>query len=46
MRGKRTITVYGDSRGTTFKLLDDLTDEETSAKLPVYLRYLPDAIAA
>ena len=46
MRGKRTITVYGGSRGTTLKLLDDLTDEVISAKLPVHLRYLPDAIAA
>ncbi|UVK49860.1 DUF1419 domain-containing protein (plasmid) [Mesorhizobium sp. AR02] len=44
-RGKRTITVYGGSRGTTLKLLNDLTDEEISAKLPVHLCYLPDAIA-
>ncbi len=46
MRGKRTITVYGGSRGTTLKLLDNLSDEEISAKLPVHLRTLPDAIAA
>ncbi|WP_054313297.1 DUF1419 domain-containing protein [Mesorhizobium sp. 1M-11] len=45
-RGRRTITVYGGSRSTQLKLLDDLTDEEISAKLPVHLRYLPDAIAA
>lgn len=45
-RGKRTISVYGGNRRTTLKLLDDLTDEEISAKLPVHLRYLPDAIAA
>ena len=45
-RGKRTISVYGGSRGTTLKLLDDLTDDEISAKLPVHLRYLSDAIAA
>lgn len=45
-RGKRTIIVYGGSRGTTLKLLDDLTDAEISVKLPVHLRYLPDAIAA
>ena len=44
-RVKRTIQVYG-SRGTTLKLLDDLNDGEISAKLPVHLRYLPDAIAA
>lgn len=45
-RGKRTISVYGGNRSTTLKLLDDLTDEVISAKLPVHLRYLPDAIAA
>ena len=45
-RGKRTITVYWSSRGTTLKLLDDLSDAEISAKLPLHLRYLPDAIAA
>lgn len=45
-RGKRTITVYGGRHGTTSKLLDDLTDTEISEKLPVHLRYLPDAIAA
>ncbi len=45
-RGRRTIAVYGGSRSTTLKLLDDLNDEEISAKLPVHLRYLPDAIAA
>ncbi|QPC88999.1 DUF1419 domain-containing protein (plasmid) [Mesorhizobium sp. NBSH29] len=45
-RGKRTITVYGGSRGTTLSLLDDLTDEVISTKLPVHLRTLPDAIAA
>ncbi|MVA82748.1 hypothetical protein GOZ89_25480, partial [Agrobacterium vitis] len=28
------------------KRLDQLTDTEISAKLPVHLRYLPDAIAA
>jgi hypothetical protein len=28
------------------KLLDDLTDAEISAKLPVHLRCLPAAIAA
>ena len=29
-----------------FKLLGQLTEEEVSVKLPVHLRYLPDAIAA
>jgi hypothetical protein len=45
-RDKRTITVYGGRHGTTSKLLDGLTDAEISEKLPVHLRYLPDAVAA
>jgi len=45
-RDKRTVVVYGGSGRTTLKRLDDLTDSEISAKLPVHLRYLPDAIAA
>ena len=45
-QGARTITVYGGAQGTVLKLLDDLTEVETSAKLPVHLRYLPAAIAA
>ena len=45
-RGKRTITVYGGRQGTTLRLLDGLTDQEIIEKLPVHLRYLPDAIAA
>ncbi|MFT4119149.1 DUF1419 domain-containing protein [Bradyrhizobium sp.] len=45
-RGKRTVLFYGGRQGTTLKLLDHLTDAEISAKLPVHLRYLPDAIAA
>jgi hypothetical protein len=46
LRGKRTVLVYGGRQGTILKLLDQLTDAEISAKLPVHLRYLPDAIAA
>ncbi|MGE8106860.1 DUF1419 domain-containing protein [Allorhizobium sp. NPDC080224] len=45
-RGKRTVIFYGGRQGTTLKLLDTLTDDEVLAKLPVHLRYLPDAIAA
>ncbi|RWO26670.1 MAG: DUF1419 domain-containing protein [Mesorhizobium sp.] len=45
-RGRRTVMLYGGRQGTTLKLLDDLTDAEIAAKLPVHLRYLPDAIAA
>jgi hypothetical protein len=39
-RGKRTILVYGLGL-TELKLLDDLSDEEIAAKLPVHLRHLP-----
>ncbi|GLR87645.1 DUF1419 domain-containing protein [Bradyrhizobium iriomotense] len=46
LRGARTVLVYGGQRGTLLKLLDQLTDAEIAAKLPVHLRYLPDAIAA
>ena len=45
-RGKRTVTVYGGRNGTMSKPLDGLTDAEISEKLPVHLRYLPDAVAA
>lgn len=44
-RGKRTVLVYGRGR-TELKLLDDLTDEEIAAKLPVHLRHLPTKAAA
>jgi hypothetical protein len=44
--GKRTVLLYGGKEGIFLKLLDQLTDTEISAKLPVHLRYLPDAIAA
>jgi hypothetical protein len=46
LRGKRTVLFYGGQRGTVRKLLDRLTDAEILAKLPVHLRYLPDALAA
>ncbi|WCK69560.1 DUF1419 domain-containing protein [Agrobacterium tumefaciens] len=45
-RGERTVLLYGGKEGTFLKRLDQLTDAEISAKLPVHLRYLPDAIAA
>ncbi|MGO4317780.1 DUF1419 domain-containing protein [Agrobacterium sp. MCAB5] len=45
-RGKRTVLLYGGKEGTFLKRLDLLTDAEISAKLPVHLRYLPDAFAA
>jgi len=46
MRGKRTVLVYCGGRGTVLKPLDDLTDDEISAKLPVQLRHLPQPVAA
>jgi len=45
-RGKRTVLYYGGRQGAVLKLLDQLTDAEIAAKLPVHLRYLPDVIAA
>ncbi len=42
---KRTILVYGLG-ATELKLLDDLSDDEIAAKLPVHLRHLPSALAA
>ncbi|HRY02561.1 MAG TPA: DUF1419 domain-containing protein [Beijerinckiaceae bacterium] len=46
VRGSRTIMCYGGRHGSTLEILDRLTDEEISAKLPVQLRHLPDAQAA
>lgn len=45
-RGHRTVVLYGGKEGTFLKLLDDLTDDEITAKLPVHLRHLPSSIAA
>ncbi|RWC00318.1 MAG: DUF1419 domain-containing protein [Mesorhizobium sp.] len=44
-RGKRTLLVYGLGR-TELKLLEDLTQDEIAAKLPVHLRHLPAKTAA
>ena len=46
LRGGRTVHFYGGGRGMTVKLLDQLTEDEISAKLPVHLRHLPERIAA
>ena len=46
MRGKRVVIVYGSGRSHPFKLLDQLTDDEIAAKLPVHLRHLPEQQAA
>ncbi|MBR0755370.1 DUF1419 domain-containing protein [Bradyrhizobium jicamae] len=40
LQGKRTVLVFCGGLGTVLKLLDDLTDEEVMAKLPVQLRHL------
>ena len=45
-RGKRVVIVYGSGRSHPFKLLDQLTDGEIAAKLPVHLRHLPERQAA
>ncbi|RWA78229.1 DUF1419 domain-containing protein [Mesorhizobium sp.] len=44
-RGKRALLVYGPGH-TELKLLEDLTDDEIAAKLPVHLRHLPLKAAA
>lgn len=46
LRGTRTILLYGGREGTLLKRLDDLTEAEIAAKLPVHLRHLSDAVAA
>jgi hypothetical protein len=46
VRGHRTVLVYAGRHGTALKLLDDLTEAEIAAKLPVQLRHLPEAVAA
>ena len=46
MRGKRVVIVYLPSQAHPFKLLDQLTDDEIAAKLPVHLRHLPERQAA
>lgn len=46
MRGKRVVIVYRSGQGNPFKLLDQLTDDEIAAKLPVHLRHLPEQQAA
>ena len=38
--------VYAGQSGTVLKLLDDLTEAEIAAKLPVQFRHLPETAAA
>lgn len=44
--GHRVITLYSNAGFARSKLLDDLTDDEIAAKLPVQLRHLARAAAA
>lgn len=46
VRGKRVVIVYLSGQAHPFKLLDQLTDDEIAAKLPVHLRHLPTRAAA
>ena len=46
LSGKRTILVYGRRGGTMLKLLEELSEDEIQAKLPVHLRHLPERQAA
>lgn len=45
-RGKRIVMMCASWQARAFKLLDQLSDAEITAKLPVHLRYLPDTVAA
>lgn len=45
-RGLRIVQVHFRHRSPIWKPLEHLTDIELAAKLPVHLRFLPDAIAA
>lgn len=45
-RGHRTISIYAGREGGFLKLIEELTDDEIAAKLPVHLRHLPSPIAA
>ncbi len=45
MQGQRTVMLWSGSNGTILKLLNDLTDDEIAAKLPVHMRHLPDLAA-
>jgi Protein of unknown function (DUF1419) len=45
-RGQRTVLYCGGVQSMALKLLDELSDDEIAAKLPVQLRFLPELIAA
>ena len=45
-RGRRTVLICGGNTAMSLKLLDELSDDDIAAKLPVQLRDLPELIAA
>lgn len=45
-QGHRTVVLFGGKEGTFLKLLENLSDDEIAAKLPVHLRHLPTVLAA
>ncbi|WP_313606834.1 DUF1419 domain-containing protein [Rhizobium sp.] len=45
MQGQRTVMLWSGVNGTILKLLNDLTDDEIAAKLPVHMRHLPTIAA-
>lgn len=45
MQGQRTVMLWSSVNGTILKLLNDLTDDEIAAKLPVHMRHLPTIAA-
>jgi hypothetical protein len=45
VRGQRTVMLWSGTNGKILKLLDDLTDAEIAAKLPVHMRHLPGIAA-
>ena len=46
LRNRQTVLVSPSAQGQIWKLLDDLTDEEIAAKLPIQFRLLRETIAA
>lgn len=46
LRNRQIVLVYPAAQVKIWKLLDDLTDEEIAAKLPVQFRHLQETIAA
>ncbi|SDN38271.1 DUF1419 domain-containing protein [Ensifer sp. YR511] len=44
--GRRILMVFPAVQGKIWKLIDDLTDEEIAAKLPVQFRHLGESVAA